>query len=423
MRRIFESWLEKKDYTAIFSSKEDNVSRVYKCKAYIETDEGEEALRVSGKLYESDNSNPEFVHLHATSLRVCGQIEVSVEVLKEFVDCHGDSLSILRRLIEELVLLGRYGEVAFYNDKRDVSHNSVLGSNCLALQCFNKPDLLERTLISLLGCKEVGSYSLVILQDNYLGSNYKKNYEEGYNQVRKIITKYYEKLNDSFLSVTVISNPLNKGTAPSCRALMDYCFSIHDAVMFIEDDFLLSEDALSWSSYAIKHVVGKSDVYFATCESIFFDSKGVPIDAAYKNKMTEIASNNKLLSSYVEESFVPSTCFITTKIIWNMCSSLRGAIRGPETLNSWLNSEGKKTAIPIVPRGHDVGMFDENGYSVEMLGKSNVKEVKSGYLVSKNKNPLENVEKYEGDKNLIYSASVLINEGHAEKLLRSFDKE
>lgn len=75
-----------------------------------------------------------------------------------------------------------------------------------------------------------------------------------------------------------------------------------------------------------------------------------------------------------------------------------------------------KTLAPVVPRAYDIGMLHESGYSVAMLGKENVKELKSVYLTSEGPLNESKVLRFAGDKDAVYAATVNLDEECFEKL-------
>ena len=418
MRNDLESFFSKEDFEPIFNGPDEYIYNIYRIKSYIKLKDFEKANILASRMLK-ENNNIEVVQLLAESHRKIGDLKSSIEILETYISVN-KSEGVLRELIEDLIKSSRFSDAIKYNNQRDVYKDYLDPKKCIALQCFNKSNLLKMTLDSLIQCNGKENYSLIILQDNHIGSNYKKNYEEGYNQTRNLLKEYLPKLVDCFSEVAVIRNKINKGTAPSCRYLLDYCFSFYESAIFIEDDFILSSDALDWTDSVLPYISKESEINFASCESVFFDSKGKDIPNGELEKLELIASDNEIKNAFSTESFVPSTCFITTRDVWEKCSSIRGAIRGPESLNSWLSASNKKCLLPILPRGRDVGMLDDNGYSVAMLGKENVKEVKGTYILSKNTSK-EHVGSYKKNKDLIYSATSLLNESSIEKLTASLD--
>lgn len=422
MREKYEELLVGKEYEKIFSEGDSDLASLYKCKAFLKLNDKASALPIIERLYANNDTSVEYIQIYADTLNKLDRRDDAQQLLKEYVWKYGNDESILRALIESLLITNRFDDLKLFNDARSVYSDGESQSFCLAIQCFNKPDLLAKTLESLLNCEGKESCSVVLLQDSYMNAPYQKDYRSGYEETNQVIREYLPKMLQVFNGVTYIKNTTNLGTAPSCRKLLDYCFKNYHSVMFIEDDFILSPDSILLAKYFSANVVGKNDILFASCESVFFDSKGKevpPIDS----EIEVLRSSEDIVSSYILVSFVPSTCFITNRDVWDSCGSLRGALRGPETLNAWLKFSGKSTALPVLPRGCDVGMFNENGYSVALLGKENVKENKTTYLVSDRKNLPDQMFQYSGDKNLLYSALVLLNQQHLKQVLTSLNEK
>jgi hypothetical protein len=186
-----------------------------------------------------------------------------------------------------------------------------------------------------------------------------------------------------FASVTFSRNETNQGTCATCRTALDAAFLIHDFVIFTEDDTIFAKDALLWlATLAEQGVLEQPDVLALAGESIFFDSRTRPVPPAHIAKAHEIAAARELGLYYVRLNFVPSTCFATTRDKWRVFGALRGQPRGDEDVCHLCKEQGLHAVFPVVARVKDIGMLHEDGYSVRVLGKENVPEVKNTYLTS-----------------------------------------
>ena len=268
------------------------------------------------------------------------------------------------------------------NLRREEIKNHHNNTKCIALQCFNKPDVLEKVICSILNCNSKENFDLVIIQDYFKESDIEK-YINGWQSVREIISKYSLKLITNFKSFRFIRNDKNFGTAPTCKKLLDIVANEYDSFIFIEDDCILSKDALVVASYFIDNYISIENYWYATCESINFNSKSKLFRQEHIDSIiNKIEDLNSLHFMYGELNFVPSTCFISKSEIWKLSSNIRSFVRGPESLTAYIQSIGKKTIFPLVPRANDIGMTHELGYSVKHLSASGVKEHKNTYFMS-----------------------------------------
>lgn len=303
------------------------------------------------------------------------------ELYNHLSDINYESETLIRTFIDNSMKIGEFTRSQEVNLKRGVIKNSGNSSYCIAIQCFNKVDLLEEVFNRLLICTHSGNFELVILQDMYM-ENDKEKYHEGWSAVRSLISSYHSALSKKFGTVTTIFNNTNFGTAPSCRKLLNYVAKVYEGFIFIEDDCLLSKDALVLTEEFINSHIDEDNNWFATCESINFDAQKYDIP---KSEVDSILSNinniDTLKDLYCKLDFVPSTCFITKSSIWNKISNIRAFIRGPESLSKYLLMSNKKTLFPLVPRASDIGMLHELGYSVKHLTLAGVKEYKNIYYL------------------------------------------
>ena len=293
-----------------------------------------------------------------------------------------DTETLFKLFVDESSKQNDFIRSSEINLRRSEIKNQHNNTKCIALQCFNKPDVLEEVIYSLLNCNGKEKFDLIIIQDFFKESD-KEKYINGWQSVRELISKHSLKLISEFKSFRFIRNDKNYGTAPTCKKLLDIVTNEYDSFIFIEDDCILSKDALIVASYFIDNCVSIETYWYATCESINFNSKNKffskeHIDAII-NKIEDL---NKLHFMYGELNFVPSTCFISKSEIWKLSSNIRSFVRGPESLTAYIQSIGKKTIFPLVPRANDIGMTHELGYSVKHLSVSGVKEHKNTYFMS-----------------------------------------
>lgn len=322
---------------------------------------------------------------------------------------------LLVKCADTLRLLSRYTEAIEIN-KRRASIAKPSRKIAIAIQTFNKADTLKGLLDSLLKCEFHEHFSIVVLQDSWKDSKREDVFEHGYNEVKILLQEYMPALVERFGAFEYITNEKNLGTAPSCVKLLNFVCEKYTSFIFFEDDCILFEDTLKWSKFAIENLIDQNGAHFATCESVFFDfgKKQKPTEDDVKNLM-EVGGF--LNNNYCTLNFVPSTNFISTRQIWKQYRNLRCLPRGPESLNSYFKEYNGKCIFPIVPRTVDVGMEHELGYSTTNLGKGNVKEIKNTFVNSSLYDSSDRFAEYEGDTNLLYSASSNIHGPHIAKLL------
>lgn len=352
----------------------------------------------------------QWFHVLRFNIRVdMGDPDRAFAELKAFVNSAPPNAEVAKQVLTDRAMWDGRNDLALEvnETRRVIAEHRRVTPYALALQCFNKADTLDQVLQSLIACRGTERFSLTILQDSAEGSNKPDVYGPAAEAVRGVLADWLPRLMQAFQAVELIANPVNKGTAPSCRRLLDRVVTRHEGFLFIEDDCILAPDALDWAAYHLEHSLGMRKTWFASCESVFFDSHERPITDDQRTALTEIARKPGIRAAWLEYDFVPSTCFIATRDVWRHCANYRSFPRGPESLIRYLTQSGAKTLMPVVPRASDLGMLHELGFSVNMLGKAGVKEIKNTYVMS-NLDPLDPSEigRYAGNANLLFSASV-----------------
>lgn len=401
------------------SEKENSQFCFYNATAYFEIGNFEQAHQyvLKGLGYEPHSSWGRKLLYKYEEQRLGESIALS-NMYEYIIEFDINSPSVLDFFVQRATDMGLFSKAAIINERREVVANKIDSFGyAVAIQCFNKPDTLDEMLNSLTECTDCNRFSVVLLQDAWEGSKKEDIYKDSAYKVQEIIAKWLPLLSIKFINVTVIRNERNLGTAPSCRRLLDYVSNTYKGFVFFEDDCVLSRCALSWSLYCLEERISSYDCWFATCESIFFDSRGYVIPDDTKAKLKSLSLHASLLFTHCEFGFVPSTCFMTRSKIWEQFSKIRSFPKGPESLNKFYKSKLGRTLFPIVPRVKDIGMLHELGYSVATLGKDNVKEVKSTYLLAEGRWEREKVGPYVGDMDLLFSATAKVNQAHLEKVL------
>lgn len=349
-----------------------------------------------------------------------GRDDEALSRLRTYIDSGVPDIELAKAVYVDRAVINDYFDLASeVNETRDVIvKDKALPKYALAVQCFNKSDTLEKVFSSLIECIGTEAFALVILQDSPRNSKKPEVYESAAESVQRAIGNWLPKLISAFESVEVLQNPTNKGTAPSCRRLLDRVVDRYEGFLFIEDDCLLAPDALEWAKYCLKYKISPTSYWFASCESIYFNSRNVIPSGDQIELLTKYARLPDVRSAYIGVDFVPSTCFITTCEIWKVIANIRSFTRGPDSLNIFLKKAGFKSLLPIVPRASDIGMLHELGYSVAMLGKDNVKEIKQTYILSDciEITPDE-FDLFIGDQGGLFSASVKLDNIAIRRLL------
>jgi len=308
-------------------------------------------------------------------------VEVAQNELFEYLTQHGSHRTLSSTFINQAVSLGDFDRAKQINEGRDVIlKGKVLGRYAIALQTFCKADTLQEVLDSLLKCNNENNFHLYIIQDVPAESHASK-YQEGFQKVREILVRYMPELMQKFEKLCVVSNKENLGTAPTCRKILDMICCDYEGFLFVEDDCVITKDALQLANYLLENKIGLNlQHWFGSCESTYFNnSEGLDIDlSSVKDRVIK----QDLHHALYDVEFVPSTCFITRKEVWEQIKEYRSFPKGPESLIAYINTLGKKTILPVVPRARDVGMTHELGYSVLNLGTDGVKEFKDQYLDS-----------------------------------------
>lgn len=308
-------------------------------------------------------------------------VEVAQNELFEYLTEHGSHRTLSSTFINQAVSFGDFDRAKRINEDRDVIlKGKMRGKYAIALQTFCKADTLQEVLESLLKCNNENNFHLYIIQDVPNESHASK-YQEGFQKVQDTLVRYMPELMEKFEKLCVVTNKENLGTAPTCRKILDIICCDYDGFLFLEDDCVITKDALQLAKYLLENKIGLNTLHwFGSCESTFFNNaEGHEINlSTVKDRVIK----QDLHHALYDVEFVPSTCFITRKEVWEQLKEYRSFPKGPESLTAYINTLGKKTILPVVPRARDVGMTHELGYSVLNLGSDGVKERKAHYLDS-----------------------------------------
>jgi hypothetical protein len=288
----------------------------------------------------------------------------------------------------------------------------------VALQCFSKVDTLAKTLSSLAAVRNTKEFGLVIIIDSCQGSTLSQKHVKGNSDVKQLVAAEMPRLMDLFFSVEILQNERNLGTAPTCRRMLDHVTKNYAGFLFIEDDCLLAPSALDWSRHHLENTVNTTGPWFLSCESIFFDRQDREITVDQHKKLLDFAGLPGIRNAYHLLNFVPSTCFGTTSDIWRICANVRSFTRGPESLTRYMTAMGRKTVSPVVPRASDIGMLHELGYSVTLMGRNNVKETKTTFLMAEGEFDSKDSTLFVGNADLLYATTSMLKTEQLETFKR-----
>lgn len=252
---------------------------------------------------------------------------------------------------------------------------------CIVIQVFNKPDTTYLLIDALSRCRGINEYNILIVQDSAIGSPKEDMHREQVNEVYRVIIREMQKLREACLTVSFAVPPRNLGTCGACQFGIQKAMEYNDYIVFIEDDVVLAPDAIEWFNFAYSKLSVSEDTLIACAESIFFNRKVEP-DADAEAKIRAIAHEIQAERMYDYLSFAPSSCFASTSNKLKEFLGIRGLPRGDTALSYYMKENNFRCLMPVVPRGKDIGMHHERGYSVGTHGLAGVQNKKNTYFVS-----------------------------------------
>jgi tetratricopeptide (TPR) repeat protein len=353
------------------------------------------------------SKNSRWGHHLLFNARLASQaIEDAFTKYAEFIECGEDLEDEKAWYVERAADLELFDIADRMNLTREVIRSvPPVPKYALAIQCFCKDDTLEKVFEAACALRRAKEFSLIVLQDNPLKSRKQDIYMGPWNSVRGVLNKWTSRLSESFFSVEFISNTVNLGTTPSCKRLIDYALRRHLGFLFIEDDCILAPAALEWTLYHLENMISTSGPWFVTCESSFFDREDREISEEKMSTLGRLAKSDQLRDVYVMNKFVNSTCFATTKEIWNICGSVRSFTRGCDNLSSFVANRSAGTISPVVPLASDIGMLHELGYSVASYGAQKVRELKNTIVLNNEPFRPDRCRKFDGGVDLLYAGT------------------
>jgi tetratricopeptide (TPR) repeat protein len=220
----------------------------------------------------------------------------------------------------------------------------------------------------------------------------------------------------AFQSLDYRFNEKNLGPYASCKIALDHAFDKHEFVVLIEDDIVLSADALLWFN-GIRNLglLEHGNNWAIAGQSIFFDARKKAVDQGFVQRVARLAEEQDLAHKFTTHDFVPSSCFATTRRWWAEFGNTRGEPRGDVSLCRRTKEEGRGCVFPIVPRAKDVGMLHDYGYSVTIHTREGVEAITRPYLLAEDLplgRPIDhlNLESFQGDQGLLFRQTTLLEE-------------
>ena len=288
----------------------------------------------------------------------------------------------------------------------------------VVIQCFAKTDTLKGLLDSLLGCEGHRDVDLTIWQDSAYGSRREEEFTGAATEVHAFVIDFISEHGRRFRTLDYRLNERNLGPYGTCKVALDHAFSKHEFAILIEDDILLSSDALLWFDKVYRLGLLHDGRNWAIAgQSIFFDSRGRDVDQDFVATASRFALEQNLVNQFTVHQFVPSACFATTRRWWAEFRSTRGEPRGDVLLCNRTKEEGWGCVFPIVPRAKDVGMLHDYGFSVTIHSKDGVQAITTPYLtsealLSERAVRPSDLEQFEGDAGLLFRQTTLL-EGYS----------
>ncbi len=309
--------------------------------------------------------------------------------------------------------IGRRDKLIAYQQHK-VEVHSEKDELTIVIQAFARADRIKELLDSLELAHGRDSCNLVICIDSAVNSRNPQKYSAPNEDVIASIAARTPSLLESYRNVTISKNPVNLGTALTAQRACDLGFKLSDNIIFFEEDCIVAPGTINWFRFGLRKLRNEGTFWFVAGESPFFDSKGKAVPPEILAIAQRVANIESVRTTYIEENYVPSTCFATTFDIWKQVRSVRGLPRGAEHISTYLTENRMKTILPSVPFVKDVGMQDELGYSVAKLGKEGVKEAKTVYVM--NEETGESFTPAKFNKSHLYCATSKLEIGLFDKL-------
>jgi hypothetical protein len=216
----------------------------------------------------------------------------------------------------------------------------------LAIQCFVKHDTLKVLLNYLSQCVDRENYSVVFAIDSCVDMPY-ENRDHWYENnaiVNELLNDYK---NQKYHKETIIiKNKNNHGPFVTCYNLISYCMNMSDFIIFLEDDMLLSKDALIFYQKSYEFLKDNAELFAISTTSV------------------TNSTDKKDLYKLQKCNWVGSSEFAVTKKTWEKYGYLRGnKTAGDVDFGYACRNNNMYTFSPLVSRARRIGFYHNDSYS------------------------------------------------------------
>lgn len=233
----------------------------------------------------------------------------------------------------------------------------MINNYVLAIQAFVKVDTLSyllQTIPSLIGIEK---YTIIIGIDSCNKMRYKnRDHWPEQNKIVKDMVLNFRK-SAPCKKVDIIENDTNMGTAPTCKKIVDHAMNFSDYTIFIEDDIILSKDALLYHEHVFELTKSNIDVFAISVGGIDLSRINTNIDNLYKL--------HKL-------NWVDSAEFGVNKNIWCKYGEIRGQTMGAINFGNACRTDNKYTISPIIKRMCRLGINHPDSYALYYHPKESI---------------------------------------------------
>lgn len=143
--------------------------------------------------------------------------------------------------------------------------------------CYDRPNELKRMINTLKKNKEASETDVYVFCDGPKTPQNKQKNDE---------VRFFLQSLKGFKSLNLSISENNKGLAPSIIAGVSEVLKVHDQVIVLEDDLLLSTNFLAWMNSALKHYKNDKKVFSVSgfCPSVIKDNNFYEYDGFFTHK-------------------------------------------------------------------------------------------------------------------------------------------
>lgn len=221
-------------------------------------------------------------------------------------------------------------------------------NHVIAVQTFVKVDTFQYLLDALNSCIGIEKYTVILNIDSCSDMWYQNrlSWIEN-NKIIKKIAKSFQ--NNNFCkSVHIIENEHNLGAYTTCKNSIDNAMNFSDYVIFLEDDIILSKDALLFHENTWEIYKNDPNLFAICCGSI--DMEHIDTDI------------NNLYQLY-SLSWIGSAEFGISKNIWEKYGHIRGQVNGDIDFGMICKNSNMYTICPKIKRCCRMGIDHPDSYS------------------------------------------------------------